>query len=358
MNYVSQDAFIFPGSVRDNLLYGLKHRPVRLQRREPHAEAAHAKAIAEAKRAGNPVLDPEADWIDYEALGVSGPEEIDQCLITALRRVDMEDKVYHLGLVGTIDPEREPDLARRVLEARATLLRRLADSDLDRLVEPFNPNGYNNNATLAENLLFGTPVGPAFDPERLPENPYMAMVIKETGIGPDLLAMGLKIAETMVELFADLPPGHPFFERFSFISAESLPEYQSILQRVAKQGESAIDPDDRARLMALPLKYIEARHRLGLIDPDRQERLISARRYFAEHLPPALAGTVESSTPIATTRRARFRTIFCSAAWSMGRRKRPRASARLLPRCWIQPGSDRLSRQSGCCSRLASAASA
>jgi putative ABC transport system ATP-binding protein len=101
----------------------------------------------------------------------------------------------------------------------------------------------------------------------------------------------------MVELFADLPPGHPFFEQFSFISAESLPEYQSILQRAAKQGEGAIDPDDRARLMALPLKYIEARHRLGLIDPDRQQRLIAARRYFAEHLPPALAGTVEFFDP-------------------------------------------------------------
>jgi putative ABC transport system ATP-binding protein len=297
MNYVPQDAFIFPGSVRDNLLYGLKHRPVRPPQRDPHAEAARAKAVAEAKRAGNPILDAEADWIDYEALGVSGPDEIDKCLITALRRVDMEDEVYHLGLVGTIDPERDPELARRVLEARATLLRRLADSDLGRLVEPFDPNGYNNNATLAENLLFGTPVGPTCDPERLPENPYMAQVIKETGIGPDLLAMGLKIAETMVELFADLPPGHPFFEQFSFISAESLPEYQSILQRAAKQGEGAIDPDDRARLMALPLKYIEARHRLGLIDPDRQQRLIAARRYFAEHLPSALAGTVEFFDP-------------------------------------------------------------
>src|SRR5206468_12070318 len=167
--------------------YGVKHRPVRLPNREPRAEAAWAKAVAEAKRAGNPILDPEADWIDYEALGVSGPEELDKCLISALRRVDMENEVYHLGLVGTIDPEREPELARRVLDARASLLRRLADSDLGRLVEPFDPDAYNNNATLAENLLFGTPVGPAFDLERLPENPYMVQVIKETGIGPDLL---------------------------------------------------------------------------------------------------------------------------------------------------------------------------
>ena len=297
MTYVPQDAFIFPGTVRDNLLYGVKHRPVRPRERDAQTEAAWAKAVAEARRAGNPDLDPQADWIDYAALGVEGPEGVDKCLIAALRRVDMEDEVYHLGLVGTIDPEREPDLARRVLEARASLMRRLADSDLGRLVEPFHPDRYNNNASLAENLLFGTPVGPTFDPDRLPENPYMAEIIREAGIGEDLLAMGLKIAETMVELFADLPPGHPFFEQFSFISAESLPDFQTIVQRVANQGADQLEPMDRAKLLALPFKYVEARHRLGLIAEDRQARLIQARRLFAENLPPSLRGTVEFFDP-------------------------------------------------------------
>ena len=116
--------------------------------------------------------------------------------------------------------------------------------------------------------------------------------------GKDLLAMGLKIAETMVELFADLPPGHPFFEQFSFISAESLPDYQAIVQRVGKLGGSdQIDAMDRARLLALPFKYVEARHRLGLITEERQERLIRARRLFAENLPSSLQGTVEFFDP-------------------------------------------------------------
>jgi putative ABC transport system ATP-binding protein len=297
MSYVPQDAFIFPGTVRENLLYGVKHRPFRLRTLDAQAEAARARAIAEARRAGNPEFDPEDDWIDYEAIGVSGPEELDKSLIAALRRVDMEDEVYHLGLVGAIDPEREPDLARRVLEARATLMRRLAESDLGRLVEPFHPERYNNNASLAENLLFGTPVGATFEPDRLPENPYMAEVIRATAIGQDLMEMGLKIAETMVELFADLPPGHLFFEQFSFISAESLPEYQSILQRIAKQGVGAMDANDRTRLLALPFKYAEARHRLGLITPERQARLIAARQFFARNLPEPLSGTVEFFDP-------------------------------------------------------------
>ncbi|MCI0430653.1 MAG: ABC transporter ATP-binding protein, partial [Rhodospirillales bacterium] len=65
----------------------------------------------------------------------------------------------------------------------------------------------------------------------------------------------------------------------------------------AKQGEDNIDTVDRARLMALPFKYVEARHRLGLIAADRRERLIAARRHFANNLPPALGGSVEFFDP-------------------------------------------------------------
>jgi hypothetical protein len=47
--------------------------------------------------------------------------------------------------------------------------------------------------------------------------------------------------------------------------------------------------------MTLPFRYIEARHRLGLIDAPMEERLLAARRAFAAGLPPGLA-TPSSST--------------------------------------------------------------
>ena len=76
--------------------------------------------------------------------------------------------------------------------------------------------------TVAENLLFGTPRGAVFDFATLRDNKVLAKAIEAGGLKPALIAMGEKIAETMVELFADLPPGHPFFEQFSFVSADDL----------------------------------------------------------------------------------------------------------------------------------------
>ena len=49
-------------------------------------------------------------------------------------------------------------------------------------VEHWDPNEYNRNATLAENLLFGTPVGRVFDIENLAGNRYVRQVLRDTGL--------------------------------------------------------------------------------------------------------------------------------------------------------------------------------
>ena len=54
--------------------------------------------------------------------------------------------------------------------------------------------------------------------------------------------MGLKIAETMTEIFRGLPPGHPLFEQFSFIGADELGEFEAILRRrTTRRGLSRTD---------------------------------------------------------------------------------------------------------------------
>ena len=160
-------------------------------------------------------------------------------------------------------------------------------------MERFDPKKYNRNATLAENLLFGTPVGRTFDVENLAGNAYVRRVLHDTGLYETLLRTGQKVAETMVELFSDLPPGHDFFAQYSFIRQEDLPQYEEILQRAGEVGLLELAEADRLALIALPFKLIAARHRLGLIDESFEARVVEARRYFAENLPDELHGAIE-----------------------------------------------------------------
>jgi ABC-type thiamine transport system ATPase subunit len=113
----------------------------------------------------------------------------------------------------------------------------------------------------------------------------------------DLVRIGYKVAETMIELFSGLPPGHEFFEQYSFIRHEDLPGFKEILSRTVESDLGTIADTDRDQLLALPFKLIQARHRLGLIDEALEERIVEARRYFASHLPEELKGAVEFFDP-------------------------------------------------------------
>lgn len=298
IGYVGPSAYLFPTSVRENLIYGLKHYPVReAEYHDAEAAAERAFQLKEAKRTDSTLLDFNADWVNYAAAGVAGPEELEARIVEVLRVVDLEETIFELGLRSALDPAQHPQLAEGMLRARVAIRARMSAPGMQALVEHFDAERYNRNATVAENLLFGTPVGKAFDMENLARNAYVRRVLAETGLAEDLLKTGHRIAETMVELFSGLPPGHEFFERFSFIRQDDLPEFKAILARVAENGLAAIDEADRDQLLALPFKMVPARHRLGLMDEAYEARLLRARAYFREHLPQELARAVEFFDP-------------------------------------------------------------
>ncbi|MDX6751516.1 ABC transporter ATP-binding protein [Geminicoccaceae bacterium 1502E] len=298
IGYVGSPSAVFSGTIEDNLLYGLMYRPVRPRDIPPEIEDQHRLAVLEAIRAGNSPHDPEADWIDYEAIGISGPKERLGALVRVLRLVLLEEDVYRLGVRSTLPETLKDELTAALLEARRVMQERLAgDERLARLVEPFDPDRYNNNATMAENLLFGTPVGSTFDIDNLARHPYVRRVLRETGLLDTLLEVGLQVAETMVELFADLPPEHEYFRQFSFIAPDELPDYRALVTRADRERLGELDEADRQRLLSLPFKLIPTRHRLGLVEEPLQERILEARRWFRDHLPEDLQGAVAFFDP-------------------------------------------------------------
>ena len=291
--YIGQDTYLFPLTVRENLLFGLKLRPIAPATYDEATKALRETFWKEAERAGNPPLDPNADWVDYELAGATGPADLLPCIVKVLKQVELDEDVYSLGLRGTVDAAARPDLAAKILKARHALREGLEGGTYAGLVEPFDKDHYIRNLSVAENLLFGTAVGKQFDGDNIAADPYVRSVLQATGLDLDLQRMGLSIAETMVELFSGLSPDNPLFEQYSFISADELPNVRLLLQRLGGKGIEAVPEADRTRLMTLPFRYIEARHRLGLIDAAMEERILQARRSFADGLPESLHDAVE-----------------------------------------------------------------
>ena len=281
MAYVGPNAALIQGTIGDNLFYGLKHRPL-----SDVSDVAGYNRL-EAERAGNTTSHPAAEWIDYEAAGAADAHGLIERAIEVLRWVDLEEDVFDFGLKGIIDTREHAALAHMILKARQALRQRLEEPRFKGLVEPFERDRLNHNMSVAENLLFGRPVGDIFGLERIGDNPYMRQILDQVGLTDDFRRMGYQVATIMVDLFEGLPPGHALFERFSFIDSTTLPELKALLPGVEAAGIEAAEPADVARLMALPFQLIPARHRLGigLLSEQMERRLLDARHAFAANLP-------------------------------------------------------------------------
>lgn len=290
--YAGAEPILFPGSIRDNLVYGLRRQPLTAA---DAGSAAERRRIMEARRTGNPVESIGDEWVDPWIAGASGARDLDEELVGLLKRLGMEEDIYRFGLSEQVDPRRHPDVAARLIEARTRLRAKLAADGVSGLVEPFDPAAYNLHATVAENLLFGVPRSPRLVGRTLVEQHELWVALARTGLTRQFVAMGLRIAEATIEMFRGLPSNHPLFEQFSLISADELPECERMLGRHARRKR--FSRADARRLMALPLAYIEPRHRLGLVNERMAVRLLAARERMRGLLNRARSPEVEFYDP-------------------------------------------------------------
>ena len=132
----------------------------------------------------------------------------------------MEEDIRSLGLRGTLDPDEFPELASALLEARSIFRSRLDDLGFDEFVEPFDPERYNTQSSVGENLMFGTAITKGFEPDALPDNEIIRKVLDGNSLYEPLFEMGKQVASTTLELFGDLDPENPFFDQLTYMNPD------------------------------------------------------------------------------------------------------------------------------------------
>ena len=282
IGFASRNAHIFSGSLLHNLLYGLKHRPMRGETYEGKATGVPLR-VRDALLSGNTLDDIEAPWVD---LGDDGVEGMQSRALDVLRLVAMDSELLAFGLVTHVNPDMEPRLPELVLEARKRVAEKVLMPQYAPLVELFDVNRYHSNISVGENIVFGTPRDPAFAPERLAENAQVRALLADTGLLEDLEHEGIGVARLMVELFAGEQADSDLFAEYSIVSPEDLADFRTMLRRLDDKGRAALPPADRQMFLSLALRVVIGRHRLGIPDAGLQGRLVQARlefqRRFAE----------------------------------------------------------------------------
>jgi len=286
MGYIGPNAFVFNATLKENILLGAMHRPI-------STEVELNEDLKNAQLSGNSLDDLGSEWLDYTAIGVDSDEGLQKRLIELLQVVDLDGDVYSMGLRSTVDGFDDDQLLEQILTARKKFRERLDKSDISNFVESFDKEVFNSNASVAENLLFGTPKGDSFNSENIGTNAYVVEILERVGLKDEFIRIGRDVASTMVELFADLPSDHEYFSQYSFISSEDLPEFQTLLARSERLGLENMSTEDSNQFLSLPFKLIPARHRLDLITNDIQKRILEARKLFAEEIGDELRDEIE-----------------------------------------------------------------
>jgi len=297
ISYVSSDAHLMQGTFGDNLRYVLKHAPLGPANYDSEQAKHREWEINEEIASGNPVIDIKEDWIDYAAAGVSNAEELNEAIQRALDLAGLLQDVFDLGLRTPIDPAAYPAIAEGIESARKALRIELESEGISDFVVSFDPGSYNPEATVVENLIFGAVREGQPDKDKAATDTYIRSVIDKFGLQDRLYRMGYEIARTVVDLFRDLPPDHPFFEQLTFMPAEEIPLYEGLVQRYKDKASAEVPQADRDRIVALSFAYVEPRHRFGLLDDELRGRIVEARAEFRSGLPEALGSRIAFYDP-------------------------------------------------------------
>jgi putative ABC transport system ATP-binding protein len=297
ITYVGPDPWFFFGTLRENLVYGLRHEALSAPPPGPEADWARA----EARRSGNPEFTPEGEWIDYADAGLSGPEDLMRAILSALDTAGLSRDLLELALRTPLSSLGEEGAGAGALGAalvgmRGALREELGRQGLTDLVVPFEPGAYNREASVLENLLFGQARGPELAPEAIAGNAHFRATLAATGLDERLYAMGLNIARTLAELLGDLPPDHPLFQEQTLMGADDVPEFQQLLSRIDGKG-AAPTPEERQRLQRLSFAYVEPRFRFGLLTADLMQAIIAFRAAFRDTMPEGLRPAFDPYDP-------------------------------------------------------------
>ena len=189
ISYAGPEAFFPQSTLFDALVSGLKFAPRRAQEASELQVPKHLQII----NVEGVDLEFDRDWVDYNVGGSDGPGTFYERIKAALFIVDFDNDAVSWGLDRQLDALSDSEeLRARLVAARAAFRNRLKEAGLTHLVEAFDPDTYCHQATIFENILFGTTRGDAADRAKLIEGSQLQKLLGRQQLDANLFRIGLK----------------------------------------------------------------------------------------------------------------------------------------------------------------------
>jgi ABC-type multidrug transport system fused ATPase/permease subunit len=238
---VPQRPFIFSGTLRENILYGL--------------------------------LPPDGDPAPIF-------QDVRPRLYHLLKRIGLEKDVVWLGMSSIPSREKAQLLREQVLRMRQLVHHELSEQ-FEKVVEFYDRERFLHYATLRDNLIFGESPNGEYQPDKLPANGDFQELMAATGLARELLELGLALARISLDMIQQIGIREELLEIMP-MQREELTVYGNIIGKL-DEGHK-LHGEDKNRLLTLALRYIPAKHNLVRLKPDFMDRILQARHHFLQKI--------------------------------------------------------------------------
>ena len=237
---VSQHPFIFTGTIRDNLLYGV---------------------MALQKRCKNqlPGLDEQ---------------------LKAIYDTGLEEDVIRFGFQAVLTKECCAPFKDKLLTIRHNISNQLREQFSD-VIEFYDMDRFLHYSSIRDNIIFGDCPTGKFDRANLPRlKPFMKL-LAETGMAEPLLQLGLDIANQTIELLGD-QQSDDFFFRYTPMQPDEFSQYYALIKKT--NGKMPTKEKDRHLLYLLAFRFNPGFHKVAAIDPELEPEIVRVRLLFLKNV--------------------------------------------------------------------------
>ncbi|MFH1152778.1 MAG: ABC transporter ATP-binding protein/permease [Pseudomonadota bacterium] len=242
---VSQSPFIFSGTIRENLLYAFV-------------------ALHGTEGVLSPELEPSLDD-----------------LISVLQQSGLFVDVLRFGLSTVID-NHDNTLVPAIISMRRKFQESFGKEVVD-WVEFFHDGSYISYASIADNIIFGTPANQSFSGTQLVRNPVFKSFLDEECLTAPLVRLGRELVEQTVDILKNLPLEKVFFEQ-SPISIESFGFYKSLVPKLKDKTPDNLEDYVQSALLEVALNFSPARHKTAVLPGPVKSLILESRHRFREKI--------------------------------------------------------------------------
>ncbi|MEM7194582.1 MAG: ABC transporter transmembrane domain-containing protein [Pseudomonadota bacterium] len=282
--YQGPDPHMFSGTIRENVLYGLNRRP-------PNSDPTDQNELVrvqEAKSSGNIEYSFQGNWLDYSMVGVSNDTELRQVYLQNAKTIGADGIMYQRGLLEFFEPDDYPDLASRILDARQLINQKIKSQNLETTVARFNPDLYNRNATVAENILFGIPESDSLRIKNLASHPCLTKILKNLDLIDKATLIGAKAALRVRQRFERSSDGQAVLAEFDLDDRDEMERLCQLAESYLGRKDQSLEVEEQQSLLSIVLHLIPQKHQFGFINDQIAEKLLQARHEFKITLPDEL----------------------------------------------------------------------